>query len=94
MLFDGLGIEIARDALGSFVKRREPFSEINVKGCFVVGIAGTSLKQVTVAVSHGMLGAVGLSMQICATEAEKAQVHLRQGAAENGVVKEQDRRNV
>lgn len=92
MLVDGLGVETARDALGGFVTRSEPFGEVNVKGCFVVGDAGTSLKQVTVAVSHGMLGAVGVSMQIRAAEAAKAVVHHRQGAAEKGVVKEQDRK--
>jgi hypothetical protein len=92
MLVDGLGVEIARDALGSFFKRSEPFGETNVKGCFIIGDAGTSLKQIAVAVSHGMLGAVGVSMQICAAEAEKALVHLRQGTAEKGVVKAQDRK--
>ncbi|KAL2046710.1 hypothetical protein ABVK25_011624 [Lepraria finkii] len=84
MLVDGLEVEIAKDALGSFIKRSEPFGETNVKGCFVVGDAGTSLKQVTVAVSQGILGAAGVSMQLCAAEAERALASVKQIEAEGG----------
>ena len=91
MLVDGLEVEIAKDALGSFIKRSEPFGETNVKGCFVVGDAGTSLKQVTVAVSQGILGAVGVSMQVCAAEAERALASVKQIEAEEVDVEKGDR---
>ena len=71
MLVDGLGVEIGTDPFGSFVKRvGEPFGETNVKGCFVAGDLGTSMKQVTTAMLQGSFATGGLSMQLCAEAGE------------------------
>ena len=72
MLVDGLGIEIDRDWMGSFIKRvKEPFGETNVKGAFAPGDAGTNMKQTTTAVTHGVFAAVGVVQQLCGESAEE-----------------------
>lgn len=72
MLVDGLGVEISKDSLGSFITRHEPFGSTSVKGCFVAGDAGMSLKQVTLAVAHGVGAAAGAMRDLCTEEGEEA----------------------
>ncbi|KAL9101635.1 MAG: hypothetical protein Q9163_003133 [Psora crenata] len=70
MLVEGLGVEIASDPLGRNIKKNEPFGETSVKGCFVAGDAGSSLKHVTMAVTQGVGAAGGTQAQLCAEEAQ------------------------
>ena len=77
MVVEGLGVEVAKDALGSFIKRSEPSGETSVPGCFVAGDAGAPLKQVTIAISDGVKAAGGVQGQLCAEEAEKVLAEFR-----------------
>ena len=80
MLVEGLGVEIASDPLGSFVKRTEPFGETSVKGCFAPGDMGTNWKQVTAAMMQGVTAAVGVSMQLCGDAAEEVLAKVKQAS--------------
>ena len=72
MLVEGLGVELGKDMLGSFIKRTEPFGATNVTGCLVAGDAGSNMKHVTVSVAQGAAAAAGAQMQLATEEAERA----------------------
>ena len=93
MLVDGLGIEISSDWMGSFIKRSEPFGETSCKGCFVAGDAGTSMKQITTAVSQGVGVAGGISMRLCAEEGEQALARVKGTRREEFKLEENDPTN-
>ena len=82
MLVDGLGVEISNDPLGSYITRHEPFGSTSVKGCFVAGDAGMSLKQVTMAVAHGVGAAAGAMRDLCTEEGEKALAAVKKADVE------------
>ena len=71
MIVEGLGVEVISDWSGTNLKRNEPFGESNVSGVFVVGDAGTALKQVTSAATTGVMAAGAISHQLCSEEGER-----------------------
>lgn len=82
-MIESLGVEIASDPMGNFVKRNEPFGETNVPGVFAVGDAAMSMKNVTVAMSTGIAAAGGLSMQLGNEEIERLKASIKEAKVEN-----------
>ena len=78
-MIESLGVEIASDPMGNFVKRNEPFGETNIPGVFAVGDASMSMKHVTVAMSTGIAAAGGVSMQLVSEESGRISAGLEEG---------------
>lgn len=60
-LINQLGAEIVDTPMGPYVKRNEPLGTTNVEGVFVVGDAGTMVKQVTAAMFNGVAASAGIA---------------------------------
>jgi gliotoxin/aspirochlorine biosynthesis thioredoxin reductase len=71
-LIEALGVEVVKESSGTVAKKNKPFNESNVRGVFIAGDAGTSVKQVTIAMAAGTLAAMGVTFQLGAEEGDRA----------------------
>ena len=90
MIVDNLGLEVVKTMFGSDFKRNEVSGESNVKGVFVAGDAGTTMKAVPLACASGCLVGGAISSQLCAEEGEEAMARSKNASVSDITVEMRD----